>query len=379
MSMTSGPTTRPSLALRALLHRITGDPHSPYYVPGVVLVIAQGARIAVSVADGTDAQGAPLTERSIFPLASASKLAPGLAILRLLEQGRLALDDPLERHLPEARAARAGVTLRALLCHTSGLPLEFAPGQVEYGPSTSWASLGDACLQTPLAHPPRTLVQYSNVAYGLLGLIIEAVTGLDYRTAIEQLVFEPFGIEAYVGRPGPRPHAMVMDVDSPFAGTDLEPFNSAFSQHLVMPWSHVYSTAKGLLDLVRAYGGSRPDLLRPETAAEARTDQAGGVDGGFRTTDPFIGFAKSKSITWSPCPWGLTVEVKGSKRPHWTPLSASPGSFGQIGSSGCLAWCDPVHDVSWAVLGARTTDNGWLLRFGGALGSAALNLGSDAA
>jgi CubicO group peptidase (beta-lactamase class C family) len=170
-----------------------------------------------------------------------------------------------------------------------------------------------------------------------------------------------------------------MDVNSPFVGTDVEPFNSAFSQNLMVPWSSVNATADALLSMVRVYGGSRPDLVRPETAAEARSDQTDGLGGGFATSDAFRGFTDSKSIAWPRCAWGLTVELRGDKRPHWTPGAASPGSFGQIGSSGCLAWCDPTRDVSWAILGARTTDSGWMLRYAGGIGNAALALASEGA
>lgn len=364
-------------ALHALATRITGDPKSPFYVPGIVVAIARGNETVARLVTGTDAGGTPLREDTLFPLASASKLAPGIAILRLVDDGRIALDDPLSQYLPEALAAQPGVTIRALLSHTSGLPLEFRPGQVEYGPALSWGTMAPACLHTPLTHPPGTRVQYSNIAYGLLGIIIERLTGLDYRTAVERLVFHPLGVEAYIGRPGPRPHAVIMDVDSAFAGTDLEPFNSAFSQHLTMPWSSVVATPEALLALVQVYADSRPALVRSETTAQARSDQTHGLEGGFGTSDAFIGFNKSKSITWPHCAWGLTVEVRGDKRPHWTPTSARPESFGHIGSSGCLAWCDPTRRVSWAVLGSRTTDNGWMLRYGGAIGNIALAIAGE--
>jgi beta-lactamase class C len=365
--------------LHALAARIVGKPESPLHVPGVSILVARGGEVVGRVVYGADANGVPLREDTIFPLASASKLAWGIAVLRLVEQGRLALDDPLARHLPEAGAARAGVTLRALLSHTSGLPLEFGPGQVTYGPGLDWPAMAEACLATTLAHEPGTRVQYSNIAYGLLGLVVERATGMDVRTAIERLVIDPIGAEAYVGRPGPRPHATVMDIDSPFVGTDLEPFNSAFHQHLVQPWASVYATADGLLALLQVYAGRRPDLLRPESVAAARADQTHGLGGGFATADPFVGFNRSKSIAWPHCAWGLAVELRGDKRPHWTPGAASPESFGQVGSSGCIAWHDPARDVSWVMLGPRTTDNGWILRYGGLVGTAALTLAADAA
>ncbi len=343
-----------------------------------MVVIACGGKIVTHVAAGTDARGAPVREDTIFPLASASKLAPGIAILRLVDEERIGLDDPLGRYIPEALAARAGVTLRMLLSHTSDLPLEFRPGQVQYGPDLDWSIMAAACLDTPLAHEPGSRVQYSNIAYGLLGIAVERATGLDYRSAIERLVLDPLGAEAYVGRSGPRQYAAVMGIDSPFAGTELEPFNSTFSQALTMPWSSVYATADGLVAILQVYAGMRPDLVRAETVAEARLDQTHGLEGGFGTADPFIGFNKSKSITWPRCAWGLTVELRGDKRPHWTPSTASPDSFGQVGSSGCLAWCDPARRVSWAICGTRTTDNGWMLRYGAAIGNVALAMAGEA-
>jgi beta-lactamase class C len=344
-----------------------------------VLAVARGGDILARVVRGTDARGTPLVADTVVPLASASKLVPGIAILRLADAGRLALDDPLAAHVPDAAAAQPGVTLRTPLSHIGGLPLEFRPGQVEYGPSLDWTELARACRDTPLAHEPSTSVQYSNVGYGLLGLVIERATALDYRTPVARLVVEPLGAELYVGRPAPPPpHAMVMGVDSPFVGTELEPFNSAFSRKLTTPWSTAYATADTLLALVRAYAGARPDPSRDGRAAEARSGQTHGLGGGFATSDAFVGFNGSRSITWPRCPWGLTVEVRGEKRPHWTPAAASPASLGQIAASGCLAWCDPVADVSWAVLGARTTDSGWMLRYAGAVGTAASALAAEA-
>jgi beta-lactamase class C len=365
-------TTERFQRLRALGERMTSDPRSPFHVPGIAVVVARAGEEGQRVFLGTDAAGTPIQEHTRFPLASASKLATGVALLRLVDRQLIDLDAPLARYLPRAAAARDGVTIRTLLSHTSGLPLEIDSGRVAYDHSLTWAKLAAACADTPLSFEPRTRVQYSNVAYGLLGVVMERVSGTDFRALIEASVFEPLAISASLGRVVPTGLARIDGVDSPHVGTDLEPFNSEFSQQLVMPWSGVVTTADGLLALLQVYAGGRPDLVRAETVAHARTNQAGDLGGGFGTTDAFIGFNRSRSITWARCPWGLAVEVRGEKRPHWTPATASPASFGQIGSSGCLAWCDPDLRVSWAVLAPRTTDNGWLLRHGAALGSAIL-------
>ncbi len=90
-------------------------------VPGMVLAVARGDRPAEFLAIGEDALGRPLAHDTLFPVASITKLATALAVLRLAEEGALTLDDQLSEHLPEALAAQHGVTIRALLCHTGGL------------------------------------------------------------------------------------------------------------------------------------------------------------------------------------------------------------------------------------------------------------------
>src|SRR6266540_5200865 len=93
-------------------------------VPGVVLAVARGDRPAEFLAIGEDALGRPLAHDTLFPVASITKLATALAVLRLAEEGALTPDDQLSEHLPEALAAQHGVTIRALLCHTGGLTID---------------------------------------------------------------------------------------------------------------------------------------------------------------------------------------------------------------------------------------------------------------
>ena len=122
------------------------------------------------------------------------------------------------------------------------------------------------------------------------------------------------------------------------------------------------TNAEGMLRLVRAYG-AESKLLSEDMASLARTDQAAGLSGGFVSAEAFAAHFPPKPVSWSPSPWGLSIELQGGKVPHWAPQSM-PISFGQIGSSGCLAWHDPSTGVSWAFLGARTTHSGWLVRHG---------------
>src|SRR6476659_4561692 len=137
-------------------------------VPGMVLAAARGAQPAELLAIGEDALGRPLAPDTLFPVASITKLATALAVLRLADQGALTLDDQLSEHLPEALAAQHGVTIRALLCHTGGLPIDVADTLAPYAPGLDWPKLRAACLETPLETTPGMRVQYDNVSYGLL-------------------------------------------------------------------------------------------------------------------------------------------------------------------------------------------------------------------
>ena len=98
-------------------------------VPGFVIAAARGIRPTEFLVAGADAGGVALETGSLFPVASLTKLATALAVLRLAATGALAIDDPLAAHLPDARCAGEGVTLRMLLSHTSGLPGDLAPAR----------------------------------------------------------------------------------------------------------------------------------------------------------------------------------------------------------------------------------------------------------
>jgi len=143
------------------------------------------------------------------------------------------------------------------------------------------------------------------------------------------------------------------------AGTPLEPFNSRFYRSLALPWAGMVTNAAGALAITSAYRDSQ--FLRPNTGATATTDQTGGLSGGF--VEPLF---------WDPCPWGLGPDLRGAKSPHWVPAAAGPDSFGHSGASGCLAWYAPAAGLAWAIFGARTADNGWLLRRAPAIGAAIL-------
>ena len=331
-------------------------------VPGLALAVQRGDAPVEHYVLGNDTANVPLATDSLFIVASITKMATALAMLRLVDQGLLALDDLLRDDLPAAAAAQPGVTIRSLLCHTSGLPTDVAPEDAPYQVGLDWPKLAEAALLTPLEAAPWTRVQYSNVGYGLLAVIAQERAGLPFAELLRREVLDPLEIEGYLGIEPPRPVARLADVRGEHtADPELEPFNSSFYRSLALPWAGLVTTIDGALRIVRAFAGYPAGFLSASLRREATSDQTRGLGGGFKPP-----------LMWNPCPWGLGPELRGVKEPHWTPASASPMSFGHSGASGCVAWHDPAHNLSWALIGTRTAENGWLLRRGSELAAAIL-------
>lgn len=204
-------TAREEASSTVLLNRlkrlVTENPHDSFGIPGAIFAVAGPTGSHKSVSLGVDAQGNPIDCDSLFPLASTSKLALGLLILGLIDEGALSLDVELRRYLPDAAASFSpGVTIRTLLSHTSGLPLEIrhelskSPGTVDWRSELRWpGELAAACLQTPLATSPGAYFQYSNVGYGPLALAAERVTGSISAALIQQRVAVPLQINLLLG------------------------------------------------------------------------------------------------------------------------------------------------------------------------------------
>jgi CubicO group peptidase (beta-lactamase class C family) len=293
-------------------------------VPGAVVAVAVADGPIAAVAFGTDGRGDRLAADALFPVASVAKLGLALAVLRLADAGLLTPDDPLARHLPDAAAARSGVTLRHLFAHTSGLPTASGGGPVE-----SWAEIAAADLAAAPERPVGHRVVYTAVGYNLLALVAERLTGRSIQALYRDTVLGPLGVEGYLGTAPVRPV-------TPLAG-DAAPRDRSHG----WPTRDLITTAAGSLALARAFAGVPSGFLRPESRTAATRDQTDGAGGGM------------SSLQYARSPWGLGPELPGDKQPHWAPVAASPRSFGHAGAGGRVAWMDPDAGVGWAVITSR--------------------------
>lgn len=363
-------------ALRAALDgfaaRLTRDPDQPFGLTGVSLWVQPWRGEAVRVHHGADAHGAPLGDESVFCLASVGKLAVALLVLELVALGRISLDSTVRELLPHTRGDVGHATVGELLSHRAGLRSCLLHTQVPYSAQVTRHAILDACLAEPRPHVGEG-VRYSDIGYGVLGAIVEACWNGTLHDALAQRLNQPLGTSLSTGahdavRSVPVAHLNVMADAAAIA-----PMNSAFWRSLALPWVGVFGTVRDMAALLREFG-PYGTLLPPALRERAVTDPHGGtLDGGIFEVGPHMGVTGAAALQYTPCEWGLGPELRGTKWPHWAPREASPQSFGHVGTSGTLVWCDPVAEVSWIMAGTRGSISGWLLRHGPALGRLALS------
>ncbi|MEU4426191.1 serine hydrolase domain-containing protein [Actinoplanes sp. NPDC024001] len=167
-------------------------------IPGLAYAVVSGDRVVRQGAWGVDGDGHAVTAQTPFLIGSVSKPVTATAVMRLVEARRLALDDPVRRHLPWFRLADGQaaqhISVRHLLTHTSGLP-RWASRTDRFdnsagGLARSVRDLAGVRLQSA----PGTHHHYSDANYMVLGAVVEAVTGQPFGAALRREVLDPLGM-----------------------------------------------------------------------------------------------------------------------------------------------------------------------------------------
>jgi CubicO group peptidase (beta-lactamase class C family) len=168
-------------------------------IPGLSLAVVHNGKTIKAQGYGLAnvTHDVPARPQTVYLLASITKSFTAAATMKLVEDRKLALADPLAKHLPDAPEAWKGITLRHLLTHTAGLRDRFeGPSAEEWLLSYSTERMYRAARETPTDFPPGTRWQYSDQGYFLLGMIIEKVTGKSYRQFLTERLFRPLGMTA---------------------------------------------------------------------------------------------------------------------------------------------------------------------------------------
>jgi len=173
-------------------------------IPGLsIAIVRNGAVIKASGYGLANLEvNAPVKAETIFAAGSITKQFVASAIMLLVEQGKLALDDSIARYFPEAPVSWKSVTIRHLLTHTSGAPdvggntpeTLWTKGIVDYHREYTEDELARLYFAQPLEFEPGSKWSYSNTGYELLGFLIHRVTGTYYGDFLREHFFTPFAM-----------------------------------------------------------------------------------------------------------------------------------------------------------------------------------------
>ncbi len=166
------------------------------HIPGLSLLVIKNDKIIRAEGFGlanVELQ-VPVKPESVFQSGSVGKQFTATAVMMLVEEGKIGLDDPLTKYFPDAPATWKDVTVRQLLSHTAG----FGDYPKKFNYRKDWTEDEELKLieSIPLAYPPGTSWAYSNFGYVTLGILIHRVTGEFYGDFLQQRIFRPLGMNS---------------------------------------------------------------------------------------------------------------------------------------------------------------------------------------
>jgi D-alanyl-D-alanine carboxypeptidase len=188
---TATAASRTDTSLRPLLRDVVAAG-----IPGVVVRVQQGDRVRTLAAGVSDiTTGAALRPTAQFRAGSITKSFVATLALQLVEEGKLSLDQPVERHLPGLLTDGNSITVRQLLQHTSGLTDYTADAEVLTGIMENRVftprELVRIAQTSPPSNPPGAAFGYSNTNYIVAGLLVEAVTGHHLARELRLRIIDP--------------------------------------------------------------------------------------------------------------------------------------------------------------------------------------------
>ncbi len=355
--------------------------------PGIVALIVQDGRPVYSRAVGVREPGgqAPVGADDLFRYASMTKPVTSVAVLILVEEGRIGLDDPVDKHLPQFGSLRVRrpdgslapasrpPTIRELLTHTAGFSYNFMnrPGVVEaYREAGVVDGLSDPEVTTeeamrrlaaaPLAYQPGAEWHYS-LATDVLGAVVEKNTGRPLGSFVAERIARPLGLESWVFRATPGLRERFVPVTRPaqptgalgtgfvpVAAAERVPFPATRGEALLDPGRAFSATAYhsgggGMSGTVQDYArfaqmllndgeldGAR--ILRPETVRQMTANLTGDM------------------VTLRGPGWGFGLGVAVVTDPAAAKTRLPAGSYGWGGIYGTQFWVDPRNRVVGVVM-----------------------------
>lgn len=308
----------------------------------VTMMIEKGQTVHFATSGWADIENhKPMRKDSIFQIMSMTKPFTGVAIMMMVEEGKLNLHDPVAKYLPEFKE-KPTVLVRQLMTHTSGMAANPPGDKMEWYYSMK-VSLEEAVrfyATVPLLQEPGTKWVYSNMGLATLGRLVEVTSGMKYEDFIAQRLMQPLGMQDSFffppeskksrivvnyctkdGKLSPCPHATLGGDSRDLRAGAIYP----------APEFGLYSTAEDLSKFYQmmlaggTWNGRR--FLSPPSVAAMTMVQTGDLKAGHNAGTGF----------------GLTWEV--AKDPAAAAMLWSIGTFGHGGAFGTHGWIDPAKQL----------------------------------
>ncbi|WP_219467933.1 serine hydrolase domain-containing protein [Nonomuraea rhizosphaerae] len=262
---------------RALLRRLAAE-QAECRVPSLTAAIVRDGGMAWHGARGQAGDGQPPTADTQYRLGSITKSMVAVVVMRLRDEGRLHLLDPLAKHVP---GAPGDLTIAQVLSHTAGLTAEPPTAWWERTPGVPADDLITRLGPEHAKHRPGRRYHYSNVGYALLGELVARLRGVPWLHAVREEVLRPLGMSRTTERPQ-APHATGYAVH-PWADVLLtEPEHDAGA---MAPAGQLWSTTADLARWAAFVAGDTGEVLSGDTIAEMR--QVATVDDGDTWTSGY--------------------------------------------------------------------------------------------
>lgn len=323
--------------------------------PGCQIALARHGKLALFRSFGdavTEPAKRPAADDSLWLLYSNTKVVTAVALWVLAERGLFGFSDRIADHVPEfAKFAKGNITVLQTITHQAGFPNAVVG-------KDAWADhkrLREVVSNFPLEFTPGSKVHYHGLtAHWTLGVLIEAVTGKDFRDVVRETVTEPLGLsrELYVGLPESE-FGRAADMHEPKPkGDGFQPSadaNTADWRKAGAPGGAGYGTARAMAALYQMMlnggelNGTR--ILSPRMLQYAIRNHTGD------RVDEFMGMPMHRGL--GPHLRGTTENVRGLGG------FASPRAFGHGGVGTSYCWGDPDSGVSFAYITNNRVPDPW--------------------
>jgi CubicO group peptidase (beta-lactamase class C family) len=303
----------------------------------------------------------PMEKSTLFRIASMTKPITAIAIMMLVDEGKLSVDDAVEKHLPVFKgqmlvAAKdkesttlkkptRPITLRDLLTHTSGMG-QYPAGLADLYTKRNY-TLAEATIavsQVPLVREPSVEWSYNNPGIDTLGRIVEVASGMSFEKFLQTRIFDPLGMKDstfYPTAEQAKSVALTYGVkDGKLVAAPNNLLDVMANPKHPVPAGGLYSTAGDQAKLYQFMlnGGRIGEklLLSEKSLKQMTTTQTGKIKTGF-----------VDGMSWG-FGWQVVAEPKGATE------ALSAGSYGHGGAFGTQGWIDPKKGVFYILMIQRT-------------------------